>query len=508
MNQTKQLAIAAVAAAVGGVFCGQANAAQQIIGAGASAINSTLKNIIVNDYCGSGVAITIFDNGGSNGLTSTPIGKGTVYRVNCTPTSTVKFTSGLDISYDTTGGSWKGLLAAVSPTGEFEVLAQSSLNQYIPLTIDLTSAGGCTTTVGGLGTSGNISLAYGCSVVAIPAGATVNFGFTDVERAMFSNTPYNQPLISGTWSQGGTPAYLYTAANGLAFPSGWTEKSGYPVQAFGVVFGIAASSALYAALQADQITSGLLGSSCSGTIGAWAPGGNACTPSITKSQYRSIVATVGGALTLDASPLFANGSPSGSSAVLELARRDQGSGTQASSNAFFLNAGCGSNGNSYSGLGPMLPSDTSAYTGSGTDELTVTYNATTTAVINELNNPVNNTATSFAIGVVSAENDKSSALTGGAGFLRLDGVYPSNTNAAAGVYPYESTENFHCSASNASGTDGYTLCQDLANKNGANNVPVSDTLSGYTGVGIVQISNASTVFFTNKGNMCDGLVHN
>ncbi len=479
-----QLKLSAIAAAVAAAFAAPAGAVV-INGAGASAINNTLKNVIVNDYCASPALITIYDDGTSAAAGSNASGGSGVYRVVCTPSAGTKFTAGLDVSYDTTGGSWKGLAATNA-----NLVNNTTANPFPFLTIDNSNTASCTGSF--TGSASNITVWYGCPHLTVTTQP--QFGFTDVSRDLFINEPANQPLVNGSWNTGQTPTALFgsTFSAGAEFTG---FGAGYP--GFGVVFGIAASKNLYNALQTDQIGAGPfpLPSTCSGV--AWTAGGNACTPSITRSQYRSIVGALSGAspngLNFNASGLFISAP---ADTTLELARRDQGSGSQASSNAYFLDKGCSGVGD----LAPALPSDIVA----GLEQIAINYLATTGKVLAEVNAPTSVVGTvtvtsGFVIGVASAENDSASKLTGGAGFLRLDGVYPSNSNATAGYYGYVTTENFHCTPGLTG--DAATLCKDLAGKNGTAGVPVADTLAGYSGTGIVKFTASN---YSNANNVCAG----
>lgn len=504
MKNSTQFKLAAMAATVAAAFSGAAyGQTTPINGAGASAINGTLKNIVLLDYCNNAGAtdIKVWDNG----TQTTGAGNGGVYRITCTPTAgAAKFSGGVDISYDTTGGSWKGL---ISTNSALFTAAQSTRNANPVLTIDTGSAG-CTASAAGntftVGTTAvPVTLEYGCATSTLASATSVTFGFTDVDESLFNQSTYNQPLSNGTWNT--SPQQIYGSntkvSSGTPWAAGTAEGNGAPYGGFGVVFGIGASQSLYNAMQLDQWSAGTLPSTCVTTDStgafvytAWAAGGNACTPNITRSQYRSIIGSTAttGAGSVGNALLFTTVIPV--DATLELARRDQGSGSQASSNAYFADVGCTGN----TDLVPALPILVST-------NLKVTYNATTGSVINELKSPTaaGLGTSKFAIGVVSAEND-SAAKLGTATFLKLDGVYPSNTNAYNGSYGYVTTENFHC-ASGATG-DPATLCLDLTGSNGTAGVPASDTLAGYTGTGIVQFTNASN-HYTNNNHVCAGWRH-
>ena len=144
-------------------------------------------------------------------------------------------------------------------------------------------------------------------------------------------------------------------------------------------------------------------------------------PNITSSQYVSIAMLNGGYQT-DWSSIL--GAP-GKNKPVYLARRVATSGTQASSNAFFLKNPCAS-GTPTGQLFPAKLADSVVVTtvggvtsgfvvseGSGTGDVKITM---TTA----------NTANNFAIGVISAENNwrTESAANAGYRFVKVDGVHP------------------------------------------------------------------------------------
>ncbi len=156
-------------------------------------------------------------------------------------------------------------------------------------------------------------------------------------------------------------------------------------------FGVAVSADLYAALQADQ---GLSASD---------------KPSISRAAYASLVT---GSLKSAAALI------PGSTAALRLDRRDDLSGTQASSNIYFANNACGTNmlkGKPIKGVfGGLLPVIGTADSGAG---LTVNEWAVGDDVITDLNLP------GFAIGVIALGKVEPSASTQWK-YVKLDGVSP------------------------------------------------------------------------------------
>lgn len=206
-------------------------------------------------------------------------------------------------------------------------------------------------------------------------------------------------------------------------------------------FGVSVSPKLYAAMQAAQ---GL-------TVGDATAAGQ---PNITKAQYASLISK-GGKITSLADLIGAANIPAGDeAAVLKLARRDDLSGTQASSNIFFVNGQCGGN-EKFDGLvaGDLKGIDTKIAKAGGllgglairqdvTDDtatLDVQANVTSGNVATALSS-----ATDYAIGVVGTGS-------GSGLFLKIDGVSPNANGAnfknatatraqlASGTYPFAMT---------------------------------------------------------------------
>ena len=205
-------------------------------------------------------------------------------------------------------------------------------------------------------------------------------GFSDVEAALFSAA-----LGGGNVSAKGTESQ----AN------------------IGQVFGVVVSTNLYRALQAAQ-----------GITAVDTNFDPALAPNITSSQYAAIIDND------NTSPYKQNWSlltgAAGAGKKVILARRVATSGTQASSNAFFLRTPCtdavGGN------LSPATTTDSIA----GTFE--VTENSSTGNVKAQIS--AANTAGNFAIGVMSVENDWSldNAASNGYRWLKLDGIHPETAS--------------------------------------------------------------------------------
>jgi len=501
---------AAIVAAVGAAFAGTAQGTA-ILGAGASAVKNSVQLLILKDYCTAGT-INFYDNATAIAAAGKQPSGG-VFRIQCTQTTLSQFSNAVDIGYDTTGGSWKGF-TAVDTSMYTTASAQNTAFNANPVSTVPTT--GCTGTAAGvtiavLGYSFFVTHHYGCTATSLnPASQNVDFGLTDVEATLFLATADNQPLVNNSWATTSTgPTQIYGGAVPTIFGGHISEKAGFPQQVFGVVLGIAASPSLYSALQADQISAGLIPGAPTCTAGSVSSPASTCAPIISKAQYASIVANTGGAMNASIYGLFQHTALAGNGAF-ELARRDQGSGTQASSNAFFLNDGC-TNKDAEAPFSPQLPVGSAG---------NVTYNATTTDVLTQLGAPSLGSAlaSSFVIGIVSVENESSlnsAAATGkggtGSGFLKLEGVYPSAGNAALGLYGYVSEENLH--ANPAASGDAAQFLADLTNTT-VGSPKVTESAYNYGSSaqpanGIVQLfSNLdTTAAYGNSAQLCNGWQH-
>ena len=114
-------------------------------------------------------------------------------------------------------------------------------------------------------------------------------------------------------------------------PTSTVLSGGFAGQGFGVMV----SESLYNAMMAKQVAEGRLpvaAGTASCIAGNFTPG--ACQPSISKEEYAAVV---------DGNNFnyIANGALSGDAGVVNLCRRVETSGTQATSNVYFLNNSCG-----------------------------------------------------------------------------------------------------------------------------------------------------------------------
>jgi hypothetical protein len=247
-------------------------------------------------------------------------------------------------------------------------------------------------------------------------------------------------LIAARQSEGGFldidaaafPADQFTT---FAIPDGTaTEQAKYSQ-----VFGVAVSPDLYTALQTSQ---GLTGCGVDSFTAA-------CQPTISKAQYASIVSNAfNSAKTKGANFLV---STLANPTKLTVCRRVSTSGTQASSNAFFLNYFIGGDGTAAGAASPANAADDS------TAIFDVIENGTTGDARTCLSN------TGYAVGVLSLENYPNTIATATGSnadrkyrFVKLNGVaaFNSATNSleTAKDGSYEFFFNAHKFGATANGT--------------------------------------------------------
>lgn len=239
-------------------------------------------------------------------------------------------------------------------------------------------------------------------------------GFSDVEAAILPST-----LGGGDVSNQGTEA----AAN------------------IGQVFGVVTSVPLYRALQMSQgITA--VGTDFdtdgagpdTGFDGTFDP---ALAPNITSAQYASIAAISGKYHSSWAPIVGTTAGNTGAGKKMILARRVATSGTQASSNAFFLKNPCATG--ALANLNPAVAQNLTNFEvveAPGTTDVKVRITTASNSA----------GADNFAIGVVSAENDwraETNVARNGYRFVKVDGVHPETGDTAnarrtaiSGAYPF------------------------------------------------------------------------
>lgn len=248
---------------------------------------------------------------------------------------------------------------------------------YTPTNSPAYLTGGSTTIPVKFGCTRNTAASLADSAPSLPAG-----GFSDVEAKLW-----------GYSIQGGGYG---------------TESDANVSQAFGVIV----TTKLYRALQVKQ---GIYASTTAANDGdaSYSP---ANAPNITSSQYAAIIQDGGGYQT-DWSPILGS---TGTGKTIKLEKRVETSGTQASSNAFFLNKPCASG----APQGQLFPATASV------GGLVVTQQSGTSSVKTAMTTHNTDASQNFAIGVVSLENTPATDYK----FVKIDGVHPEagdTTNARA-----------------------------------------------------------------------------
>ncbi len=246
---------------------------------------------------------------------------------------------------------------------------------YTPTNSPSYLTGGATTIPVKFSCTKNTAATLADSAPTLPAG-----GFSDVEAKLWG---YN------------------VAAYG-------TEADANVSQAFGVIV----TTKLYRALQVAQ---GIYASTEAAESGdaAFSP---ANAPNITSAQYAAIVQDGGGYQT-DWSPILG---ATGAGKTIKLVKRTGTSGTQASSDAFFLNKPCGSG----APQGQLFPATANA------GGLVVSAQSGTSGVKSQMTTINTDASQNFGIGVVSLENTPAADFK----FVKVDGVHPEagdTTNARA-----------------------------------------------------------------------------
>lgn len=243
-------------------------------------------------------------------------------------------------------------------------------------------------------------------------------------------------------------------------------------------FGIVANPAMYTALQEQNVADGMFDAACVGQATA------ACQPSIRSADYASLASSSGGIK--DAASLVPAASTTG---ALTLCRRVDTSGTQASSNIFFLNNVCGSKGY----LGAEVPATNAEYPSM------VIENSETSDVKACVNN-----AADLRLGVVSLENVPSGSDA--YKYVKIDGVSPNFTAAnAADAKQKVNTRNgsYKFAVESYAMYKGTTLEKAVAKQ-------IADTLKASTQdlVGVLSMSGTgpTSALYKRGGNNCAPLM--
>ena len=328
--------------------------------AGSSALAPDVQLEMQNTICAAG-SLTTVTGAGQNAYV-------------CTANATLGLGAvPIAVYYRTSGGSTFG----IEPVGNYA-------SHYYPI-----ANGGCPV-AGGACTnwSGEAGAAY---TTGTPLG-----GISDVEPALFKAPSPNIDGTAADCNDGNYGDGCPTGTKGFKFTSTSILAQG---------MGIAVSSGLYTALQAQQATAGV--------------------PSLTKAQVRSLfqsgsgLTNAGGAGTEDWGLLSAELTAEGYtgpafSGAMTVCRRTAGSGTQAALNAIQL-------GNPCDGTGALTP--LSNANDNDPPFLTVTESSSSGGVETCLG-----AAGVKAIGILSL--DQLTKLTAGQKFIAIDGVSPVNATPA------------------------------------------------------------------------------
>ena len=306
-------------------------------------------------------------------------------------------------------GSLDGVKTVVYHTfdgGSFEaytphlVIAGEPANAAIPTTLkrmaDLTAA---TST---------------CTLLAAPANTYDKCGIVTLPFAVGTANadPFSVPVVP----QGGFSDTEYTLNQlNLKVSKSLNDIGGEAPTNVGQGFGLATSFPLYFAMQQKDIAAGKIAATCDDAPATSAAPNltAACQPNATRQQYSSVVSA--GAVTNKSAALF--GAPANS--VLKVERRVGTSGTQSSSNAFFLNAPCATG----PALGALTPAGsnvagTASFNGG---KVLVRSNNGSGDVKSSIS--AASTAGEYAIGVLSLENVPST--TEKFAFVKLNSVSPN-----------------------------------------------------------------------------------
>lgn len=328
----------------------------------------------------------------------------------------------------------------------YHTLDGGSLNAFTPHTVGTKLArvkfagtgNGCTGSlnyVDATNADNNATVNKGCTLVGVtlPSNAIATPATNATNAAAVAADPLAPQLPVGGISD--VEATLFPTAIGGGDVSSKGVDSAIGI---GQVFGVVVSRPLYRAMQVAQ--------GIAANTDVLDPNFDpANAPNITKAQYTSIAA-LGGTYQTDWAPILG---AAGANHRVVLARRVQTSGSQASSNAFFLSNPC-SSGN----LFPATAADSvpSTATLPATNGIEVNEGSGTGNVKTRITTATNSAGTdNFAIGVISAENDwRIESATGGQNgyrFVKVDGVHPeAGDTANARVTATNATYPFHIEA--------------------------------------------------------------
>ncbi|GAA5163594.1 hypothetical protein [Viridibacterium curvum] len=292
----------------------------------------------------------------------------------------------------------------------------------------------------------------------------------------FNTTAFTNTSVFRKQSAGGFMDVQPTLFSNLAeaLPSLNVSYTTTPVAA-GQAFGVAVSPALYKALQhAQNLTTAEGGACAENNYSA------ACQPSISKTQYASLVSQGNAGYIADWSILGVTGGT-----PVNLCRRVATSGTQAASNAFFLGKGCSVGSVEPSGAAENNPGVFNIVENSGSSNVATCLYDSAAA----------DKETKFAIGVISAEN---AAATTAWRFVKLDGVslFEGVAGGKARQNAIDMKYAFHFEFQTVTRNSASAAAQGLIAALGS---AISDpTLTDLTGITIAPGLNAAGEFNADK----------
>lgn len=363
------LAIAALSAGV--AQAAYTDTATNLYMTGASASRNNVAVSIKKLCTDAAGSLTVYKNGSSTSSLANQMAYVCTQPMASTGITTVLHT--------VTGGSLNSILG----------MSNDVAKQQVPVSLTV----GCTTPVAGSGALAGYSVSANCALEA--AKAASDGGLSDLEYGPVSE------LVTG----------LAAGVDGFALADvaqGFTSIA----QAFGV----GVSEKMYKDLQTAQ---GLIVAGC--VAGDPLP---ACQPSLSRADIASLVNSSG-------FPAQKNGAEAlglTAGASIEYARRVSTSGTQGTAQVYFLGQGClnGPNAGQFTVAGGNTETTGIGFTLPGATKYTYSVNSGTGDVINRLTAAGN---TSYAFGLVSAENRAPTTATGWK-FVKLNGVAISDGTSA------------------------------------------------------------------------------
>ncbi len=344
----------------------------------------------------------------------------------------------LDVYYVGTVGSYSNRLfyctgsatsgAVGQPLAIFKESNVGSANGVVPLIAAAQGAAPAVTFINPAAIAADASCSVSATVAAAGSYATYNNHSGCNAADVIAETP--------TGGFADVEANILRTASGGSFST--SQISQYLNQStdLDVVWGIAVTKNLYYALQAaEHLADGSVIATCNTPNNDAA----ACAPSLSKAQVAGIFSG-----SLYSSSQLGIATPTSNDTNLYLCRRDKGSGTEASFEAYFLNQRCSvfssqamQNESTSTPAYVLAAGGTSGirkclqafYSGGS---LTAYYTPTLTVA-----EPGNQ----YAIGIMSSEVKPSDLTAAGDSFrlIAIDGVLPTLANAVNGFDPYWST---------------------------------------------------------------------